>query len=1337
MDDWLRKVQHQEITVADLKAYKSIKGFTRSYLRDLKNPVNKSSTGDTQTPLKDISQLPTFEVDNTQNIMILVGSDQDTKIIVESFLQANVKTRTKYKCCVLHHCIRENKMTHDSYYIFIKEMIQSFDQERLDLQKDYPEVLIKFLKVLKELKLDYNIGIFITGIENLFQQNRLDSFIYLLRSASIYFPNFVKLILTIEKRPKREETFNKIIKILDTQTMIKISDQEVFQNEGKSYMDFALNFASGQNAQNNNQGLQKNTSQDELKKQSMKLANGDTVDEEVKTQIDQVATTKSNLELSLQKCQGSYRKGIEIINGLYKNGINQRNQNLVQEFIQNHSFEEDSYKEGLGKVFEQNKELTIKLINSLAALHGPIHIETFMKILLFSSDYDQQQDQEIRSILKELAKADTLLLINSQILKINPFASAQDLLENNKTILCLKRKHLFKSICIQNFQHKFETAVFNDHLYKYHLNTFESGEIENEFEDLDSYFRIYIYKHLAKNQGSYGRFRNKLAELVDSDYIDREEKQQLIQFSNILFLIEQTIRNEPLNFLDFCTQLRGRILGETLSEFLTDLRLDITSENICYFKNFHHALRENPRIDQIIKLPKCTVLRIKFFMDKKRVIMSLSNGLMLIYNIIDYTVVKVFVNKFSIIDSIKIIDDKYIITAGIDPKIKIWNLETEKTISEFDAHQYSTLIMSFHKEFIFSYGYDMRLMKYNFKDKKLECQQLMESSVTAMKLLKTLEESYRHKLAVGFLNGQILLYDLNLLPLKNIQVKSVNEEIIQLINISNTEFLCFTKEGSISILNNSTLEESKQGSIFNIKSEDYIDLILIKSKEYFLFTLERQKIEFYSASTFKRTDSWDYFFERDLICCDKNKEGSKIFVSDKAGYTILFNFLKNLDQTKENLVPCNRRYDPVVCIEVTERLETNSIISCSQDRDLRIWRRDNGVFIKKYDLSSFTGENITAMKLGKDENMLFLGSKDMNVYLIDIAKGKLCVVYEGHWNRVTSIYTIPNKDILITISESNIKVWDLEYDECIKNMNEHNSSIVYINQSQQDEEQVMTIGQSFEFKIWNYVTGNISQAHEIELNKDKKQLKNLNVVCCDVHQDMAYIALNTNEINVYSIKDNKVLYSFISYNDEQIIFLNGIKTEHATYLIVVTRTACVLYLVQKEQVKRLCSYLVNARKKPKKKKHDNKYSYNVRYYFTSAKITPLSSTNIQPNQPGPTGKRLLSKNLNQTSSYNNNAYLQEDNSNLLNQNNIDNSGEPTHIGNSNLNGSSTQQQQLQFLPVQQHGSNMNLNVSGAREGNYSNTKIVDTMGTKIKDTVVLVCLGDSRGFVHMNHLILK
>jgi WD40 repeat protein len=71
--------------------------------------------------------------------------------------------------------------------------------------------------------------------------------------------------------------------------------------------------------------------------------------------------------------------------------------------------------------------------------------------------------------------------------------------------------------------------------------------------------------------------------------------------------------------------------------------------------------------------------------------------------------------------------------------------------------------------------------------------------------------------------------------------------------------------------------------------------------------------------------------------------------------------------------------------------------------------------------------------------------KDIGVNLFSY-----CIIF--FIDRVTAIYTIPNKDILITISESNIKVWDLEYDECIKNMNEHNSSIVYISQTPADEE---------------------------------------------------------------------------------------------------------------------------------------------------------------------------------------------------------------------------------------------------------------------------------------------
>jgi hypothetical protein len=61
--------------------------------------------------------------------------------------------------------------------------------------------------------------------------------------------------------------------------------------------------------------------------------------------------------------------------------------------------------------------------------------------------------------------------------------------------------------------------------------------------------------------------------------------------------------------------------------------MDMATESLCYFKNFHHALRENPRIDVILRLPAgAWVLKIKFCADKKRVLLALACGLILVYN---------------------------------------------------------------------------------------------------------------------------------------------------------------------------------------------------------------------------------------------------------------------------------------------------------------------------------------------------------------------------------------------------------------------------------------------------------------------------------------------------------------------------------------------------------------------------------------------------------------------------------------------------------------------------------------------------------------------------------
>ena len=70
-----------------------------------------------------LNEKPKFDIDNSYNIMLMTGAATDTRTIIESFLQANFKMRSRYKCAMMHCCVRENKITHDSYYI-VKNIIQ-------------------------------------------------------------------------------------------------------------------------------------------------------------------------------------------------------------------------------------------------------------------------------------------------------------------------------------------------------------------------------------------------------------------------------------------------------------------------------------------------------------------------------------------------------------------------------------------------------------------------------------------------------------------------------------------------------------------------------------------------------------------------------------------------------------------------------------------------------------------------------------------------------------------------------------------------------------------------------------------------------------------------------------------------------------------------------------------------------------------------------------------------------------------------------------------------------------------------------------------------------------
>ena len=69
-------------------------------------------------------------------------------------------------------------------------------------------------------------------------------------------------------------------------------------------------------------------------------------------------------------------------------------------------------------------------------------------------------------------------------------------------------------------------------------------------------------------------------------------------------------------------------------------------------------------------------------------------------------------------------------------------------------------------------------------------------------------------------------------------------------------------------------------------------------------------------------------------------------------------------------------------------------------------------------------------------------------------------------------------------------------------------------------------------------------------------------------------------------------------------------------MIVVTRTSCVLYSLHIDGVRRMTSYLINSRKKPYRMIDENRFSYQVRFYFTSAKVVKAVEDDVAGSETG-------------------------------------------------------------------------------------------------------------------------
>lgn len=76
-------------------------------------------------------------------------------------------------------------------------------------------------------------------------------------------------------------------------------------------------------------------------------------------------------------------------------------------------------------------------------------------------------------------------------------------------------------------------------------------------------------------------------------------------------------------------------------------------------------------------------------------------------------------------------------------------------------------------------------------------------------------------------------------------------------------------------------------------------------------------------------------------------------------------------------------------------------------------------------------------------------------------------------------------------------------------------------------------------------------------------------------------------------------------------------TNAADYLVVVTRTTCILYLLCSTGLEPMTCYFLNAKKSPHKVHGECVYQYRDRFYFTASQVQMNNSQpplNMEPEQ---------------------------------------------------------------------------------------------------------------------------
>lgn len=486
-----------------------------------------------------------------------------------------------------------------------------------------------------------------------------------------------------------------------------------------------------------------------------------------------------------------------------------------------------------------------------------------------------------------------------------------------------------------------------------------------------------------------------------------------------------------------------------------------------------------------------------------------------------------------------------LISASVDGKIYMWDLQTSKCVSVLDGHYSPVTSLEFSRDALVSAGRDKILVFWDLNSRKqirtVPTFEVIESLVVVPKeksLFKNTSMKDTEFVVTAGENGSLRFWSLiGGFCAYTSQKENSESNIVQLHFDSNSEkLIVVTEEHNIIVYNPISLKPILKfvghfDEILDLKffgeNEEYIGMAtnsnqinimqrgllsshMLKGHSDIVLSIDVSFNGKYLASSSKDNTIrvWCKDEEEDKFCCVAVGNGHTHAVSSISWPVLSTDYL--VTGSQDLTLKCWKLPSLLLkteCVNLhvkwTEKAHDKDVnvvrispndkilVSGSQDKMAKVWKFKSGTL-----LGTLRGHKrgIWCACFSPVDQCIATGSADSTIKLWTLSDFTCVKTFEGHSNSVLKVYfLLKGMQVVSSGSEGLIKVWNIRNNECISTVEAHDEKIWCLAVNK-EESTIISGGSDSTVKIWKDVTEKLMVEEEEKANlklENEQELSNL------------------------------------------------------------------------------------------------------------------------------------------------------------------------------------------------------------------------------------------------------